>query len=229
MVRPEQLLHPQRQSVSPRPAATMLLLRDAQYEGSPAIEVLMTRRSAQASFAPGAFVFPGGAIDSSDAGIAAGASRRSTQNEAQLVAAVAAIRETFEELGVLLARQSDGAFVDDSDIATLDRRAAIEEHHTRRGLTLAADCVYPLAHWITDRDLPRRFDVQFFVARSLKAHRLAREAKIAQAVKTLPNGSIDDWLRHAYDDVPERLWPAAARSLLAHLERLDEQPHAHPN
>jgi len=60
----------------------------------------------------------------------------------------------------------------------------------------------------------------------LKAHRLTREAKIAQAVKALPNGSIDDWLRHAYDDVPETLWPAAARTLLAHLERLDEQPHA---
>ncbi|MGF6373801.1 glyoxylase-like metal-dependent hydrolase (beta-lactamase superfamily II) [Paraburkholderia sp. RAU6.4a] len=57
----------------------------------------------------------------------------------------------------------------------------------------------------------------------LKAHRLAREAKIAGAVKALPTGSIDDWLRLAYTDVPERLWPAASRSLLAHLERLDEQ------
>ncbi|SEJ89038.1 Glyoxylase, beta-lactamase superfamily II [Paraburkholderia diazotrophica] len=143
----------------------MLLLRDAQQDGQPAIEVLMTRRSAHASFAPGAFVFPGGAIEFSDARIAAGASRRGTQDEAQAVQAVAAIRETFEELGVLLARRSDGAFVDDSDIATLDRSAAIEEHCAQRGLTLAADWVYPLAHWITDRDLPRRFDVQFFVAR----------------------------------------------------------------
>ncbi|MEX3947911.1 MBL fold metallo-hydrolase [Paraburkholderia sp. EG287B] len=165
MVRPEQLLHPQRQPVSPRPAATMLLLRDAQYEGAPAIEVLMTRRSAQASFAPGAFVFPGGAIDPSDARIAACASRRGTQDEVQAVQAVAAIRETFEELGVLLARRSDGAFVDDSDMAMLDRSTAIEEHCAQRSLTLAADCIYPLAHWITDRDLPRRFDVQFFVAR----------------------------------------------------------------
>lgn len=143
----------------------MLLLRDAQHEGSPAIEVLMTRRSAQASFAPGAFVFPGGAIDPADTRIAAGASRRGTQDEVQAVQAAAAIRETFEELGVLLARRSDGAFVDDSDIATLDRLATIEEHCAQRGLTLATDCVYPLAHWITDRDLPRRFDVQFFVAR----------------------------------------------------------------
>jgi glyoxylase-like metal-dependent hydrolase (beta-lactamase superfamily II)/8-oxo-dGTP pyrophosphatase MutT (NUDIX family) len=143
----------------------MLLLRDAQYEGAPTIEVLMTRRSAQASFAPGAFVFPGGAIDPADARIAANVPRRSAQDDAHVVHAVAAIRETFEELGVLLARRHDGAFVDDNDIATLDRSAAIDEQCAQHGLTLAADCVYPLAHWITDRDLPRRFDVQFYVAR----------------------------------------------------------------
>ncbi|MGF6266816.1 recombination protein RecT [Paraburkholderia youngii] len=165
MVRPEQLLHAQRQPVAPRPAATMLLVRDAQYEGSPTIEVLMTRRSAQASFAPGAFVFPGGAIDSSDARMAGSARRRATQDDTQAVQAVAAIRETFEELGVLLAWRHDGVLVDDHDIAKLERATAIEDHCSQHGLTLAADCVYPFAHWITDRDLPRRFDVQFFVAR----------------------------------------------------------------
>ncbi|NUY04909.1 MBL fold metallo-hydrolase [Paraburkholderia youngii] len=165
MVRPEQLLHAQRQPVAPRPAATMLLVRDALYEGSPTIEVLMTRRSAQASFAPGAFVFPGGAIDSSDARIAGSARRRATQDDTQAVQAVAAIRETFEELGVLLAWRHDGVLVDDHDIAKLERATAIEDHCSQHGLTLAADCVYPFAHWITDRDLPRRFDVQFFVAR----------------------------------------------------------------
>ncbi|WP_429469315.1 MBL fold metallo-hydrolase [Paraburkholderia sp. WSM4175] len=165
MVRPEQRLHPQRQPVAPRPAATMLLLRDAQYERSRAIEVLMTRRSAQASFAPGAFVFPGGAIDPSDGRIAGGVRRRPAQDDIQAVQAVAAIRETFEELGVLLAWRHDGDFVDDHDIARLDRATAIEDHCSQHGLTLAADRVYPFAHWVTDRDLPRRFDVQFFVAR----------------------------------------------------------------
>jgi len=143
----------------------MLLLRDAQYEGSPAIEVLMTRRSAQASFAPGAFVFPGGAIDHTDSKIARDVARRDTQDDTQAVQAVAAIRETFEELGVLLARRQDGAFVDETDVAALDRNTALQEHCERQRFTLAADCVYPFAHWITDRDLPRRFDVQFFVAR----------------------------------------------------------------
>ncbi len=143
----------------------MLLLRDAQYDGAPAVEVLMTRRSAQASFAPGAFAFPGGAIDPSDGQTAGSARRRATQDDAQAIHAVAAIRETFEELGVLLAWRHDGTFADDSDIAKLDRRAAIEEQCVQHGLTVAVDCVYPFAHWITDRDLPRRFDVQFFVAR----------------------------------------------------------------
>jgi recombination protein RecT len=54
----------------------------------------------------------------------------------------------------------------------------------------------------------------------LKAHRLKREAKIHQAMQTLPNGSMDDWVAQAYDDVPQRLWPVAKRSMLAHVERL---------
>ncbi|AVS87359.1 MBL fold metallo-hydrolase, partial [Paracidovorax avenae] len=54
----------------------------------------------------------------------------------------------------------------------------------------------------------------------LKAHRLAREAKVLAAMQALPEGSMDDWVRHAYADVPERLWPVAQRSLLAHVERL---------
>jgi len=54
----------------------------------------------------------------------------------------------------------------------------------------------------------------------LKAHRLKREAKIAAVVAANPQGAVDDWLAHAYDDVDSRIWPVAKRSLLAHLERL---------
>jgi len=109
MVRPSQLLHPQREPAKTRPAATVLLLRDAP-EG---FEVLMTRRSATASFAPGAFVFPGGVVDAGE------------------TAGQAAVRETAEELNVKI-----------------------------EGSSLRV-----LARWITDRDLPKRFDVTFFVAR----------------------------------------------------------------
>jgi hypothetical protein len=58
----------------------------------------------------------------------------------------------------------------------------------------------------------------------LKAHRLAREAKVAQAMAALPEGSPEDWLRLAYADVPERIWPVAMRSLLAHVQRIQSRP-----
>jgi glyoxylase-like metal-dependent hydrolase (beta-lactamase superfamily II) len=54
----------------------------------------------------------------------------------------------------------------------------------------------------------------------LKAHRLKREARIAAAMQRLPQGTPEDWLPLAYDDVPERMWPVAARSLAAHVERI---------
>ena len=161
MVRASQLLHPQREPAVPRPAATVLLLRDTQA----GLEVLMTRRSATASFAPGAYVFPGGGIDAADASAHDIAARRATQADERLTQAIAAIRESFEELGVLLARHADGRAADARDIAALDRHARFVAQCRERGLVLAADEVFLLAHWITDRDLPRRFDVPFLVAR----------------------------------------------------------------
>lgn len=161
MVRPTQLLYPPHLPVPTRPAATVLLLRD----GPKGLEVLMTRRSTTASFAPGAYVFPGGGVDTLDAASHAAATRRPAQGDLQLTQAIAAIRECFEELGVLLARHPDGRMADASDIAALDRHQPFVAQCRARGLTLAADGVFVLAHWTTDRDLPRRFDVPFLVAR----------------------------------------------------------------
>jgi recombination protein RecT len=161
MPRSSQQLHPHREPAPLRPAATVLLLRDSRT----GIEVLMTRRSMTASFAPGAYVFPGGGIDAADAQAHAQSTRRATQSDLHLTQAIAAIRESFEELGVLLARHADGSHVNTADIAALDRKAPFAAQCRERGLTLAADEVFVLAHWITDRDLPRRFDVPFLVAR----------------------------------------------------------------
>jgi recombination protein RecT len=161
MVRPSQLLHPQREPAQPRPAATVLLLRDSPQ----GLQVLMTRRSATASFAPGAYVFPGGGVDAADARAHGIAARRPGQTDLHLTQAIAAIRESFEELGVLLARHAGGRPADAADIAALDRHQPFAAQCAARGLTLAADQVFVLAHWITDRDLPRRFDVPFLVAR----------------------------------------------------------------
>jgi recombination protein RecT len=168
MPRTSQQLHPYREPVATRLAATVLLLRDAPGNAG-GIEVLMTRRSDKASFAPGAYVFPGGGVDALDAQSHSAADRRPTQSDLHLTQAIAAIRESFEELGVLLARHADGPrkglMANAQDIAAIDRHQPFVAQCTARGLRLAADSVFMLAHWITDRDLPRRFDVPFLVAR----------------------------------------------------------------
>ena len=161
MVRPTQLIHPAREAAPLRPAATVLLLRDTP-QGP---QVLMTRRSMTASFAPGAYVFPGGGIDKTDALAHPIAKRRPTQHDLLLTEAIAAIRESFEELGILLAYDAQGQLVRSADFTDLSRHASLTEQCQARGWTLAADQVYCLAHWITDRDLPRRFDVPFLIAR----------------------------------------------------------------
>lgn len=187
MVRPTQHLHPQREPAPLRPAATVLLLRD----GPAGIEVLMTRRSLTASFAPGAYVFPGGGIDATDADHTH-AARRPTQSDLHLTQAQAAIRESFEEIGVLLARHADGRWAGADDIAALDRKAPFAAQCASRGLELATDAVYVLAHWITDRDLPRRFDVPFLVARMPPdQHPVADETEQFEPVWVRPADALE--------------------------------------
>lgn len=129
----------------PRPAATLLLLRD----GRAGLEVLMVARAREVDFASGALVFPGGRVEAADAALAPpqdplGAFR------------VAAIRETFEECGVLLARPGVlpggvGGF-----------RAAL----ARGGLVPDAGALVHFAHWITPAHSPKRYDTHFFLARA---------------------------------------------------------------
>lgn len=165
MVRPAQQLHEWREPAPLRPAATILLLRDA----SPGIEVLMTRRSLKASFAPGAYVFPGGALDPADQSPAARAVSRSRpdQHDEILGYATAAVREAFEELGILLANQADGEPVSAAAAARLDRAhdGELISQLAAHNWTLALDDVWWFSHWIADRDIPRRFDARFFIAR----------------------------------------------------------------
>ncbi len=163
MPRPSQLIHPQREPAALKAAATVLLLR----QSAQGLEVLMTRRSQQASFAPGAFVFPGGGIDPLDgsAQVHARCSKRPDQDAQAMTQALAAIRESFEELGILLARRPDGGHAQASDIQALDRQQPFFAQCQALGLVPAADEVWQLAHWITDRDMPKRFDVPFLIAR----------------------------------------------------------------
>ena len=194
MVRPSQQLYPPRTPAAPLPAATVLLLRD----GPQGVEVLMTRRSMTASFAPGAYVFPGGGIDAADVLAHNQSTRRATQSDLHLTQAIAAIRESFEELGVLLARRTDGSHLGTDEIAALDRQAPFAGQCTAQGLTLSGGEVFVLAHWITDRDLPRRFDVPFLVARMPAGQQpVADEAEQFEPVWVRPTDAL---ARHATGD-----------------------------
>ena len=213
MPRLSQLLYPQREPAPTRPAATVLLLRDT----AQGIEVLMTRRSATASFLPGAYVFPGGGIDAADALAHGHSTRRASQSDLHLTQAIAAIRESFEELGVLLAHHPHGGYASTADIAALDRKAPFAAQCRERGLTLAADQVFVLAHWVASRDLPRRFDVPFLVARMPEGQSpVADEAEQFDPVWVRPAEAL---ARHQGGDFL-MIFPT-----LRTLERLQHYPH----
>ena len=187
MPRPTQLLHPTRTPAPARLAATVLLLRD----GPQGLEVLMTRRSASASFAPGAYVFPGGGVDAADALNHAMATRRVGQNDSHLTEAIAAIRESLEELGVLLARHPDGRWATQADIEALNRQGDFFAQCAARSLTLAADEVFVLARWTADRALSKRFEVPFLVARMPDGqHPVADESEQFEPVWVRPADAL---------------------------------------
>src|SRR5882724_4577584 len=163
------------EAVTPRPASTILLLRDA--AGKDEIEVFMMVRHYEIDFNSGALVFPGGSVDKGDQEIIARPELYSGGqglDAAALSFRIAAIRETFEESGILLARpQGSKALVDAKRAAELEAgsRAALSEGNssfvkvlTENGLLLALDELVPYAHWITPEGMPKRFDTWFFLA-----------------------------------------------------------------
>jgi len=173
-------------SVPVRPASTVLLVRDTDGDGEP--DVFMVRRTMSAAFARGMYVFPGGRVDESDAAaeireLCDGldddeASERLKVPRGGLAYWVAAIRECFEEAGVLLARRSDdpdGALVTfaDPDASARFAEARAKVHDgalslgelcRREGLRLATDTIHYVSHWVTPFGETRRFDTRFFLA-----------------------------------------------------------------
>ena len=166
------------QPVTPRDAATVMLLRDSP---SGRLEVYMLRRQASMAFAAGAMVFPGGSVDPRDADEQLGWAGPDAVEWGRIFAAppelaralvCAAVRETFEESGVLLAGPSADSVVEDTTsdeweadrLALLDRSVSLAGLLTRRGLVLRADLLRPWSRWITPVMEPRRFDTRFFAA-----------------------------------------------------------------
>jgi 8-oxo-dGTP pyrophosphatase MutT (NUDIX family) len=169
---------------TPRDAATVMVLRSGAGAGAGAgagVEVLMLRRVAAMKFAPGAYVFPGGSVDQADSDPEIGwhgphpaefGARLGAPAEMARALVCAAVRETFEESGVLLAGPPGGGplAVPSGPSWEADREALAAGAVTlagllsRRGLVLRADLLVPWARWITPEGEPRRFDARFFAA-----------------------------------------------------------------
>ncbi|HEY9390884.1 MAG TPA: NUDIX hydrolase [Mycobacteriales bacterium] len=164
------------QPARPRDAATVVLLRD----GAEGLEAYVLRRVRGMPFAGGMTAFPGGSVDPRDADAGVGwagpdparwADVFGTDRPLARSLLCAAVRETFEEAGVLLAGPSADSVVDGSHPHWEDDRVALEgrelslaELLARRGLVLRTDLLRPWAHWITPEGEPRRYDTRFFVA-----------------------------------------------------------------
>jgi 8-oxo-dGTP pyrophosphatase MutT (NUDIX family) len=161
-----------------RPASTILLLRDSPGpDGKGEIEVFMMVRHYEIDFNSGALVFPGGSVDAGDHDIA-GKPESYTGGEGLDAEAlgfrIAAIRETFEESGILLAKRRGSTTLVDAkqagEIETLHRAALCEGKTTflkiltDNAMLLTLDELVPYAHWITPEGLPKRFDTWFFLA-----------------------------------------------------------------
>src|ERR1700739_1803409 len=160
------------QIVAPRDASTILLLRDS--KASKEIEVFMMVRHYEIDFNSGALVFPGGSVDKNDKEIIA--QRELYAGSEGLEAAalsfrIAAIRETFEESGILLARpKGSKALIDAKHASEIEaaHRADLNDRKTTflkvladNDLVLALDELVPYAHWITPEGVPKRFDTWF--------------------------------------------------------------------
>jgi 8-oxo-dGTP pyrophosphatase MutT (NUDIX family) len=172
-------------AAKPRDAATLILLRDSDRPGG-GIEVLLLRRHARSAFLPGVHVFPGGVVEETDFAPEMGAlCRKLSFDQAHLIIKdispsqkslgffVAAIREAFEESGILLAHGSGSRHaIDERELTRLGGYRS--EVHTNpsvfaprlrdEGLKLATDILLYFGHWITPEALPIRFDARFFVA-----------------------------------------------------------------
>jgi 8-oxo-dGTP pyrophosphatase MutT (NUDIX family) len=155
----------------PLPASTLLLIRN----GNAGLEVFMVKRHHQIDFASGALVFPGGKVDKHDhdPALRAHVDGADKLDDLHLSLAACAIREGFEESGILLARRAGSRELITAEHATALKdwrpklnksEVGLTEFLSKEKLRLACDELITFAHWVTPTFMPKRFDTYFYVA-----------------------------------------------------------------
>lgn len=225
--------------VEPRLAATVVLTRP----GTNGLEILLTRRPASMAFAPNVYVFPGGRVDDGDADTglldrcntspadAATALGGDLPPERALAAHVAAIRELFEEAGVLLAdvgiRGGSKPAIGRARTALVAGEASFADLTSKLDLRLRTDLIVPLSRWVTPPTLPRRFDARFFVAELRPSSRVSFEGgEVDDHVWMTPEGALD-----AMSEGTIEMWLPTSATLqqLRHARSVDDvRRHAAP-
>ncbi len=223
-----------RESVPVRPAATVMLIRDAPVvRDTCGLEVCMLQRNLKSDFVGGAFVFPGGGVDPADgepdveqlcAGrVDAEASAQLGLPRNGLAFWVAAIRESFEEAGVLAARHSDGSPLsfDDPEVASRFRahRADVDQGVRRlvdvcaeEDLILDVGDMHYFGHWITPPGAPRRYDTRFFLAAAPTGQRPVHDDREVIATRWVnPLDALDAHAAGTFSMLPPTV--ASLRSL----------------
>jgi 8-oxo-dGTP pyrophosphatase MutT (NUDIX family) len=191
--------------VTPKDAATVALVR----ERDTGMEVFLMRRVTGMAFAGGMTVFPGGGVDRRDADTSVAwvgpepawwGRKFSCDPSVARALVCAAVRETFEESGVLLAGKDDVSVVADAaqyaDVrqALVNREVSLAQFLADAGLVLRADLLRPWANWVTPAEEPRRYDTRFFLAvlpEGQHADGVTSEADHAGWQR--PQDAIDDW------------------------------------
>ncbi|MEV6229620.1 NUDIX hydrolase [Saccharopolyspora shandongensis] len=193
------------QPAAPKDAATVMLLR----EGAAGPEVFLQRRVKGMAFAGGMTVFPGGGVDQRDADASVAwtgpdadwwADRFGCRPDVARALVCAAVRETFEESGVLLAGPDPTAVVGDTShyagarAALVSREMSLAKFLADEGLVLRADLLRPWANWVTPEREPRRYDTRFFLAAMPAGQRAdAVTSEASEAYWSTPQQALADF------------------------------------
>jgi 8-oxo-dGTP pyrophosphatase MutT (NUDIX family) len=206
----ESIEDPPEVPAEPRPASTIVLLRDAA-EG---MEVLLMKRNRRAGFVPGAYVFPGGRVDGTDAmpqvidrldGLTPeAASERLDLHHGEPPAIayyLAALREAFEETGIMVGLRSDGSApptaaedpaVDGIRSALMGDEISFADAISRLQCRIEGDSIEYIAHWITPEPEPRRYDTRFFAAKVRPGSTaMVDPREMTDAIWLHPNDALD--------------------------------------